>query len=180
VPARILPLVVCLVLALSACGGQEASTPTVPAQGVPTAPAAECKPIGQAADDTLLLCWRGDSRWPGRFVSRTGDTQRTLNVPQPTRVGHWAWAKVSADGETILAQWSAECEVPVAYLVPAAGGEPREAVRSYASRALGWTTDGRAIVKVVESACGPDAPRPGFYLVDPGGGTTGPFKRRPD
>ena len=180
VAVRILPTLLCLAFIASACGEEEASTPTGPPQAASTAPVAECKPIGQTGDEKLSLCWRGDSRWPGRFVRQMGATRRALDVPQPTRVGHWAWANVSPDGKTILAQWSAECEVPVAYLVPVAGGEPREAIRSYSSRAVGWTKNGRAIVKVLDSACGPNAPRPGFYLVDPGGGTTGPFKRRPD
>jgi hypothetical protein len=180
VAARILPVLVLLAFVLAACGEEHESSPTGAPQGTPTAPAAECDPIGQAGNYTLFLCWRGDSRWPGRFVRQTGSARHALDMPQPTRVGRWAWAKVSPDGKTILAQWSAECEVPVAYLVPAAGGEPREAIRSYASRALGWTKDGLAIVKVLESACGPNAPRPGFYLVDPDGGTTGPLKRRPD
>ena len=177
--ARILTTLLCLVFVLPACGAEERSSPSERPHGAATTPAAECNPIGQTGGDTLLLCWRGDSRWSGRFVRQTGAERRVLDVPQPTRVGHWASAVLSPDRKTILAQWSAECEVPIAYLIPTAGGEPREAVRSYSSRAIGWTEDGRAIVKVLESACGPNAPRPGFYLVDPAGATTGPFKRRP-
>jgi hypothetical protein len=139
----------------------------------------DCKPTGQLGDETLFLCWGRDSRRPGRFILVAGETQRPLEVPSPTRVGHWAWAKLSPDGETILAQWSAECEVPIAYLVPAAGGKPREAVPSYSSRALGWTHDGRAIVDVLESSCGPASPKPGIYLVDPEGATEGPFEKLP-
>jgi hypothetical protein len=52
-------------------------------------------------------------------------------------------------------------------------------VRSYSSHALGWTDDGRAIVDVLESDCGPSSPKPGLYLVDPDGGTEGPFEKLP-
>ena len=169
-----------LAFVLPACGEEQESSPTGRSRGAATAPAVECKTIGQTGDDTLLLCWRGDSRWPGRFVRQTGAIRRALDVSQPTKVGHWAWAKVSPDGETILGQWSAECEVPIAYLIPVAGGPPREAVPATESKALGWTKDGRAIVEVLEGECGPSAPKPGFYLVDPAGGREGPFKQRPD
>lgn len=180
------PISLLLTVLLTACGSEadrSAAPKERPAatqeQTVATIAEQDCKPTGQTGDETLFLCWRGDSRHPGRFVFVAGDTQRPLDVPSPTRVGHWAWAKISPDGKTILAQWSAECEVPIAYLVSAAGGRPREAVPAYSSRALGWTNDGRAIIDVLESSCGPASPKPGIYLVDPDGGTEGPFEKLP-
>jgi hypothetical protein len=169
-----------LALLLAACGqdrAQQTAAPPKPATSLPTttAPVEDCKPAGQLGDETLFLCVRPGEQ--GRFLYVAGETDRQIVVKAPGNVGHWAWARLSADGKTILAQWSAECEVPVAYFIPAAGGAPREAVPAYASRALRWSRDGRAVIEVVESACGPTAPRPGFYFVGPKGGFEGPLEK---
>jgi hypothetical protein len=86
-------------------------------------------------------------------------------------VGHWEWAALSPDGSMLLAQWSAECEIPIAFFVPAEGGEPRvvtgeeDWATSPTSVALGWTTDGRAIILFPEAnPCGVVG-GPGLYLV---------------
>ena len=51
----------------------------------------------------------------GRTIeTRTRGDTRVL-VRSPGRVGHWEWAELSRDGSRVLAEWSAECEVPVAY-----------------------------------------------------------------
>jgi hypothetical protein len=168
-----------LALVLTACG-QESAQPTAPQKpatsvATTTSPDEDCRPAGQLGDETLFLCWRpGDH---GRFLYVAGETERQIAVEAPGKVGHWAWARLSPDGQTILAQWSGECEVPVAYFIPAAGGAPREAVPAYASRALRWSRDGRAVVEVVESACGSNAPKPGVYLVEPGGGVKAPLEQ---
>src|SRR5205823_10572821 len=36
---------------------------------------------------------------------------------KPRGIGHWLWAELAPKGDSVLAQWSAECEVPVAYLI---------------------------------------------------------------
>jgi hypothetical protein len=77
---------------------------------------------------------------------------------------------VSPDGKTILGQWSAECEVPQAALIPVPTGTPR-LVTQDESLAKGWTTDGRAIVVMRNSPCA-GARRPGTYLVTPDGEAT--------
>jgi hypothetical protein len=120
----------------------------------------------------VYLCLTGESSNDhGRFVVLEDGGPRALHVNPPGKIGHWAWAETSPDGKTILGQWSAECEVPVAYLIPAGGGPAREAAGpSYSSRALGWAPDGRAIVDVLaRDPCGSVGPRAGVYLVDPGG-----------
>jgi hypothetical protein len=179
--ARRTAILLSLAIALASCGSEASRRAAPQAPTVATLEEQEdCEPAGQRGDETLFLCWRGDSRYHGRFVFVAGDTERPVEVPSPGGIGHWAWAELSPDGETILAQWSAECEVPIAYFIPAAGGRPREAVEAYSSRAVGWADEGRAIVKLLESACGASAPKPGFYLVDPDGMTSGPFKRAPD
>jgi Tol biopolymer transport system component len=96
---------------------------------------------------------------------------RPFAVDRPGRVGHWRWAAISPDGNTILAEWSAECEVPQAFLIDATSGQPRP-VTSDTARALGWTTDGRAIViRPPAGACGAGGD-PGTYLVTPAGEAT--------
>jgi len=62
----------------------------------------------------------------------------------------------------VLAQWSAECEVPVAYLIV------RGVLHSYGSGtvALGWLANGTALVHLPSgSGCGPNAQAPGIYAV---------------
>ena len=96
-------------------------------------------------------------------------------------IGHWRWVAESPDAGTLLAQWSAACEVPIAFFVPAAGGKPRPVARDRygpaASTALGWTTDGRAIVELEALACAGKAERPGVYLIAPDTGERDFWKR---
>ena len=71
----------------------------------------------------------------------------------PSRVGHWVWAVRAPSGNAILAQWSAECEVPVAYLLVhgqlrAFGGE---------SVALGWLPTGEAVIHFPNGPCAGDS-----------------------
>jgi hypothetical protein len=80
----------------------------------------------------------------------------------PGQVGHWVWASRAPRGDAILAQWSAECEVPVAYLVKdgklrAFGGE---------SVALGWLPGGEAVIQFPNGPCGAGwSAAPGIYAV---------------
>jgi hypothetical protein len=169
-----------LIVAAAGCGGEaQDATRTNPGPGARLG--LDCKRVGNANAGPIHLCWRPNRNEHGRFVVGSGGDRRALELPAPSPVGHWRWAEVSPDGETILAQWWAECEVPIAYLISISAGALREAVsRVYASRALGWTEDGRAVVRVVESPCSPGAPSPGIYLVDPDGVRNGPFDRVPD
>jgi hypothetical protein len=74
----------------------------------------------------------------------------------------------SPDGRTLLLQWSAECEAPVAYLADADGRRLRTVARDPATEsvALGWARDGRAVVAFPHGTCGGAGPRRGTYLVD--------------
>jgi hypothetical protein len=86
------------------------------------------------------------------------------------REGHWESARLSPDGRTLLLQWSAECEIPVAYFATANGRRLRPVVPGGPdSRALGWSADGRAVVLLPLTSCagGPDK---GIFLVNPGTG----------
>jgi hypothetical protein len=140
----------------------------------------DCQPVGQTDEESLELCFEATQDDHGRFVLGTGTTPRELDVapPGPTRsasaagkVGHWAWAALAPDRGRILAQWSAECEVPIAFLVDVETGTPEPVTgeddwaKSPESMALGWTTDGRAIVFLPSGpACGTGSDEPGIYL----------------
>ena len=87
--------------------------------------------------------------------------------------GHCLDAWLSPDGRTLLAQWSGECEIPHAFVLPAGGGPLRPVTgerdwrTSPESVALGWLADGRARVRLLEGLCGHGARRPGIYAIDP-------------
>lgn len=88
-------------------------------------------------------------------------------------LGHWRWAIPSPDGAWVLAQWSGECEVPYAWLVSVGTRTPRpiggplgEELSGSLTEALGWTPDGRMIVRFRSGGCGPEIPDAGTYLVE--------------
>jgi hypothetical protein len=87
--------------------------------------------------------------------------------------GHWAGAWLAPNGKRLLAQWSAECEIPIAFFVDVETGalEPVTGEKDWTaapeSIALGWSADGRGRVRLPKGACGTGAPRPGVYLIDP-------------
>lgn len=91
-------------------------------------------------------------------------------------VGSWRDVEPSPDGRWILAQWSGECEVPQAYLFPAAGGALRALGAGAAgdggpaSQHLGWTPDGQILSAYPAVSCGEVAAEPGVYLEDPATG----------
>ena len=141
----------------------------------------ECQRVRRSDSGLLRLCF--DSRSGeahGEFIVEADGVARTVPIappgPTPTaadagKAGHWAWAALSPDRQTILAQWSAECEVPIAFLVDADGGMPTPVTgeddwaSSPESVALGWTTDGRALVFLPRGpACASGVPKPGVYL----------------
>lgn len=144
-----------------------------------------CTAAGRVTSGALELCGKGtDFRSRGFIVNSAGGERTLLDVSAPyvlpdtgEPLGGWEWAAASPDGETILAQWSGTCEVPHAFVIPARGGRPRTITgetpnRAPESIALGWTTDGRAIVFVPrEPGCG-DGSGPGVYLVSLAGERT--------
>ena len=148
---------------LAGCGGSAASIVTVTKTA---APARACSTIG---DSLIQLCQSRRTReYTTVFYVRRGERLAALPVTKPpgSKVGHWVTAYLSPDRKTLLAQWSAECEVPVAYFVAARGGTPRAlSTGAEESVAHGWTGDGRAIVEFPKGVCGGTAGRPGLYLV---------------
>jgi hypothetical protein len=133
-------------------------------------------PVIFRRDDTFFALQpdRGVLRpLPGRDAAArlAPQFQPNVDLPRPAdaRKGsdRWVYALPGPDGFA-LAQWSGECEVPNAMLVPA-GGSPvsptGEARLSSApqSFALGWDDRGRALIDLPEGDCGTSYDRPGIY-----------------
>jgi hypothetical protein len=151
------------------CGNARTVTVTGAAR-----PTASCTTISRGAasgNPAVELCvQKGRAFTTAFFVRDRPGPRRHLAVPRPGRVGHWERAFLSPDGKTLLAQWSAECETPVAFFVTLDGGEARPvAGRSLrdapVSVADGWLRDGRALVEFPQSPCGSAIERPGVYAV---------------
>ncbi|MFN2472053.1 MAG: hypothetical protein ABR583_13910 [Gaiellaceae bacterium] len=156
-------------------------------------PSRTCLAAGRRARGSIHLCRTPAVGDPGAFYVETGDSWRILPVAEPAGtshrgvvVGHWSWARLSPNGRTLLAQWPAECKVPIAFFVDARGGHPRAVTGQRRwqdapqSIALGWTPAGDARVALPEGACGKVHRRPGVYVVSPRGGMRyqGPYDRR--
>jgi hypothetical protein len=88
------------------------------------------------------------------------------------KIGHWEQGFLSPDGRRLLVQWSAECEIPITFLVAARGGPLRvvSGDRTWAaapeSIGLGFASDGRAMVHFPVAACGRGIERAGVYAVE--------------
>jgi hypothetical protein len=128
-----------------------------------------CASVHGGGGIRVAVC--GPEHGPGEIRVLAGDGHSRLISGAVDPSGHWRYALPSPDGRWILAQWSGECEVPVAYLFPATGspgrpvaGAERETV------AIGWAPDGKAIVGFWAGACGDGDDQPGTYLVDPATG----------
>jgi hypothetical protein len=160
-------------LVLAGCGGDGDDGRVARSAAETVAAAENCVRVDQAAGQAYLVCRERGRPDHGRFVVEEGGERRSLPLAAPTAspAGHWAWMAVSPNGETLLAQWIAECEVPVAYLVPAVGGTPRPVVaKDVESIALGWTAAGDAEVALPKGVCARGSIRPGVYTVPAAGG----------
>jgi hypothetical protein len=144
-----------------------------------------CTPGGRVTSGALEVCGEGnDFESRGFVVTGAGGERALLDVPAPyvlpgsgEPLGGWDWGAGSPDGKTILAQWTGNCDVPHAFVIQAAGGRPRVVTGEAPnvapeSTALGWTTDGRALVFVPRApGCG-IGDGPGLYLISLDGART--------
>jgi hypothetical protein len=168
------------VAALAGCGAEEDRAATT--TRLPHAPADRC--VAANAPE-FRLCGQptGAPRHPASTIQRRdGDEWRVVaKAPERSIVdgiphGHWAAAWLSPDGKTLLAQWSAECEIPIAFFVDAQTGEKRPVTgeqdwaEAPESIGLGWSDDGRARVRLTKGYCGGAKHPPGVYLIDPATG----------
>jgi hypothetical protein len=119
-----------------------------------------------------LLCYSGTSDH-GSFWLR-GRGRIPIATPTEAPGGHWSGGFLA--GDTLLAQWTAECEGPYAFFVPARGGTPRLVTgersmeNAPASIAHGWTISGEAIIEVIPN-CSEAAPHAEseLWLISPDG-----------
>ena len=173
---------------LAGCGGADEDHAATTRVTVAAAPVEHCV---AARSSHLRLCERAGAPYESnatiqrrygtawRVVARTPPLPRARRMPP---LGFWRKAWLSPDGETVLAEWSGECEVPHAFFVAAKNGSmrvvtgERDWTTSPESIALGWSPGGLARVRLPKGLCGGSAARPGVYLVDPG---TGKLTRAP-
>ena len=129
--------------AVAGCTDDETSAPTTTRAADPPAPLSYSGPV----DEGPVPAW--------------------LEKVKPTGgIGHWRRAVASPDGATLLAQYSAECEVPLAYFVDVATREVTPvSPAAQESVAVAWNDDGRAGVFFPGGGCGTGNERPGLYLV---------------
>jgi hypothetical protein len=176
-PRRELLALVTLV-ALGGCGGSDenaapATTATVTVT-VSGWTAGDCEPAGEHGGATYRVCYSSRAV-RGIEVLEDGRVEE-VPVEDPPGVGggHWRGAVLSPDGQTFLATWSGECEIPIAATFPARGGHPETVTgeqdwrQAPESEALGWTTDGTPIVRLLSGACGKAADEPGTYVFEDG------------
>ena len=164
------------VSALAGCGGEAVTAPK-PDPPRPAAPKRFCSRSVHAPQ--YRTCWvPGPKSGPSTIERRESAGGWSVIARPPVRPyrgswhGRWIAAFLSPDRRTLLAQWSAECEIPIAFFVPARGGRPSTVLgvpyaKAPESLAKGWESDGRARVEFWEGLCGKGVERPGLYLVDP-------------
>jgi hypothetical protein len=91
-----------------------------------------------------------------------------LVLPRPDGTGEWTKVLLSPDRSTYLAQWSGECEIQTAYVIPAHSRalKPITDYRrgSAESVAIGWSGS-HARVRLPRGQ--PPSRKPGVYLVEP-------------
>lgn len=129
-----------------------------------------CEEADGAGGLRVAMCGPGGQFSTSLVAVRVDGSQELLVGEAPGTVdgvGHWRWAIPSPDGRWVLAQWSSECEVPIAHLVSADGRTVRPIVEGVNSKGVGWTEDGRMVVQFGPGHCGSGIEEPGIYLVDP-------------
>jgi hypothetical protein len=104
---------------------------------------------------------RRGSRWVVLFDGNTA----------PKR-GHGWWRRViaSPDRQTLLGQWSGECEIQSTYIVTLVDRTMRPTLEGLPSAAVGWGVDGRARVRLEAEFWATKAQRivkAGIYRVNP-------------
>ena len=164
-----------LVALAGGCGGsaEDASAPAPTVRLTVTVSdwaAGDCDAAGSHAGATYRVCYSSPSA-RGIDELREGRVERIpVQDPPGAKTGHWRWAALSPDGETFVATWSAECEIPIAFTFPARGGRPmpvtgeEDWTKAPESEALGWTADGEPIVRLLRGGCGTAADEPGTYV----------------
>ncbi|MDX6438127.1 MAG: hypothetical protein QOF45_710 [Gaiellaceae bacterium] len=170
---REIAALVTLVALAAGCGGSDenAGPFTVTLSGWA---AGDCDPAGSHGPAHYRVCYSSPELRSIDVLDGGRAGRVAVEDPPGTGIGHWDWAALSPDGQTFLATWSAECNVPIAFTFPAEGGRPtvvtgeRDWTKAPESEALGWTTDGEPIVRLPKGACSTTAEEPGTYVFGDG------------
>ena len=135
-----------------------------------------CRAAATGGGVRVALCG-GEAQQPQRIESFTPGGERGVLAEPPdgsNGIGHWQMAIPSPDGRWVLATWSGECESLTAFLLPTSGDGPVTTIDGRAgladaieSSGIGWSPDGRAVVKLGTGVCGAAADEPGVHLFDP-------------
>lgn len=83
---------------------------------------------------------------------------RAFRPARPRPLRRWLWKERSPNGAAVLAQWSGECEIPVAYLIV----HGRRHSFGDETVALGWLPTGEAVVHFRPLGC-TSSNRSGIY-----------------
>lgn len=113
-----------------------------------------CRLTDARAGFQLYVCGR-------TIKSVAGNGSYRVVLRGPGTIGHWVWAEFAPRGDGILAQWSAACEVPVAYLI----SEGKLRPYGEESVALGWLPSGAAVIQFPNGPCGGSIHERGIYAV---------------
>jgi hypothetical protein len=139
-----------------------------------------CEVGDRDGPEWFLLCGLFDSPGTARIVLRHPDGSMQDLVPLPSgpdiqgrTIGFWRGVVLSPDRSTLLLQYSGNCEVPLVFTASRSGGAPTGLMEPNPEAvALGWASDGRAVVQLPSIGCGDGSPRPGVYLVTAAGRQT--------
>jgi hypothetical protein len=160
------------VASLVGCGAGDApviAATTADAQALP-----RCALMEPGVNDRFMLC-RGSNPGDRGSFSFRGRGPIPISYPDKGPAGHWSGGFLSPGGHTLLLQWTAECEVPFAFFVPARGGTPhlvtgkRRLADARPSIAHGWTRSREAIIEILSSCGGANSPRNEIWLISPDG-----------
>ena len=166
---RSLPLVVIALLAAGCGTAQHVATPGTTRQAERLCSAAKAR--------GFRTCWSGGPVAKPTIERRTASgwrvIARSLAPPEPS--AQWGEVLLSPDGRTLLAEWRYPCDSAAAVFLPAGGGKPRLVTgerdwrKAPVSRALGWTRDGKARVRLYTSwrRWRISTRRPRVFLFDP-------------
>jgi hypothetical protein len=162
-------LAIAAVVALAGCGGGPTLVEHAPRTQTVESHLQRCTHVsrGYRACTTFGFPVRGERSW---IQVRDGGRWRSIVEPPKVRHGWWRRIVTSPDRETLLAQWSGECEIQSTYLVSSENGQERPIFRGNSSTAAGWARDGRARIRLPAPVYGTDRSvrfQAGIYLVDP-------------
>ena len=161
---------------LAGCAGgtdEEAAAPRVVTTEESEFPPARCDLLEPGWNHGYAICQdprnprdRGHFEFKGKRIP--------IEYPYDAPAGQWSDGFLRRDGRgPLLLQWTAECEVPIAFFAAMTGGKLRHVFGGErpedwkATIAHGWTSDGKAIVEVMPG-CSESGER-AIWLVSPSG-----------